>query len=1181
MSTGTASRPVYPERVLELARTDTQLRRLVPDAAVSAALTEPGQPLARVVQTALNAYADRPAFGERAYDVVVDPESGRRRRELLPRFDAISYFELHSRVKGLAGAWRNHDVHRVGPGEFVCILGFSGTDYATVELACIYTEAVSLPLQSSLAGMDLDGILIDTTPVAVAATMDDLGLAAELAGRHPSIRSVIAFDYDPRIDDDRERFEAARTELAQVRSAAQLVSLDELIAFGDFLPWEPLPGSGHDERMCLLVHSSGSTGTPKGAIIVERLAKIQFAPGPLLVPVVRLVFAPMNHFMGRASVFTALARGGTAYFTAHSDMSTLFEDFQLVRPTEAAMFPRVMEMVHRRFLSEVARRSSAEGVDMADVRAEVMAQMRTYLGDRIALISTGSAPSTPAVRQFMLDCFPVTMIENYGSTETPAGVTRNGLVNRPTVIEYRLRDVPELGYYTTDHPYPRGELLVKTTSMIPGYFKRPEATAALFDADGFLMTGDVMEERGPDHLVYIDRRNDVMKLSQGEFVAVGNVGAAVENGSELIHQIFLYGNSARAFLLAVVVPNMELVAGVLGSDPDAEQLKGLLRAELQKVAETENLRSFEIPRDFIVEREPFSHENGLLSSLHKRMRPNLARRYGERLEQMYADIERKQNEDLAGLRDLTSDLSTLERIGKALEAVLGVQDVDLSTPHNFAELGGDSLAAAELSALLEDVFGVPVPVNGILSPAGNLARWAGAIDAEREDDGAQARPTVAGIHGANARQLRASDLDIGNFLSRQVLDNAPMGEPSAQSRIVLVTGATGFLGRFLCLEWMARLAPISGMVFCLVRATDHGAATHRLADAFSGDPALQRRFTELAEASLEVVVGDVGEPRLGLSDEQFDRLAREVDRIVHPAALVNHMLDYEDMFEPNVVGTAELIGLALTNRQKTFDFISSLAAASLVDRSVGNDEDTPLRQHVTLSGDYSTGYGASKWAAELLLHSAHRRFGLPVNVYRGDMMLPHRRYQGQLNAPDIFVRLLSSLIVTGLAPQSFYDPVSAASHARPHYDGLPVDFIAAALTDMSPEQHRDVRTYHVINHHDDGISLDTFVDWINAAGYRVERIPDHQDWLQRFESRLNTLPPAARQRSSLAVLDSLRKPYKFGEPVADSKRFQDAVRHHAAEATVPHLSRDYIVKCLADMARMGLIPAPKQAEVTD
>ena len=121
------------------------------------------------------------------------------------------------------------------------------------------------------------------------------------------------------------------------------------------------------------------------------------------------------------------------------------------------------------------------------------------------------------------------------------------------MIDYKLVDVPELGYFLTDKPYPRGELLVKTETATPGYYKRPEITAAVFDDDGYYRTGDVMAEIEHDRLAYVDRRNNVLKLAQGEFVPIAHL-EAVFAGAPLVRQIFVYGNSERANLLAVVVP---------------------------------------------------------------------------------------------------------------------------------------------------------------------------------------------------------------------------------------------------------------------------------------------------------------------------------------------------------------------------------------------------------------------------------------------------------------------------------------------------------------------------------------------------------------------------------------------------------------------------------------------------
>ncbi|SNQ51304.1 Carboxylic acid reductase [Frankia canadensis] len=1186
--------PDYARRILDLAAGDPQLQELLPDGEVTEAVFRPGQSLEDIVTTFLDGYASRPALGERDHEPVVDPATGRTVRGWQPHFGTISYRELRDRIAGLAAAWgRQHERHRVDDGEFVAFLGFSGTDYITADLATVYRRAVGIPLQSTMAPADLDQIVTNTEPAVIVATAEDLEVAAGLAATHPSVRSVVAMDYDPRVDDERDRFEAARARLSAGGTGAELITIDELIALGAGADLTP-PGThpAEDDRLRLLVHSSGSTGTPKGIIIGELYARSQFLRRTVVpLPVIRLIFAPMSHFMGRGAVYTTLSRGGTVYFTARPDMTTLFEDFALTRPTEANMFPRVLEMAHRRYLAELSRRLADRGLNTAAgtaattgngdsdgeaerIRVELLREMGvTIFGDRISTMMTGSAPTTPELRQFVAECFPAPLVDGYGTTEA-SGVTVAGRVNRAAVIDYRLRDVPELGYHSTDKPYPRGELLVKTHLGVPGYYKNPEATARLFDEDNFICTGDIMEERAPDHLVYIDRRNDVLKLAQGEFVTVGAVGNTFEAGSDVIHQIYVYGNSARAYLLAVVVPDPDRVDALLGPDAPAEKVRELVRSELARVAVESGLRSFEVPRDFLVETEPFSVENGLLSGMLKRLRPRLRDRYGPMLEELYLDLERKQNDKLVALRDPTSGLSVLDKVGKVLEASLGLADVDVTAPYSFAELGGDSLGAVAFTTLLSSVFEVDVPVNIVLSPAGNPRAWTTAIE---ELLGGRGRPTLASIHGAEvgsaSGRLVAADLDITRFLPADLLAAAATEAPAGESRTVLLTGATGFLGRFLCLEWLERVAPLGGTVICLVRARDHAGAVARLHAAFSGDAQLEGRFRALAERHLEVVVGDVSEARLGLDDATWERLAGAVDRIVHPAALVNHVLDYEYLFGPNVVGTAELIALALTGRQKWFDFVSSLAVAPFLADSPDSAEDAPLRDTITLASRYVASYGASKWAAEQLLRSAHRRYGLPVDVFRGDMMLPHTEYAGQANTSDIFVRLLYSLVSTGVAPTSFYRRDAGAPRPRAHYDGLPVDFVAASIVGLSAEERGSgFRTFHVVNtHDDDGVSLDSFVDWIEAAGHPLERIDPYEDWLRRFEERLRGLPTAQRQASSLTVLDALRTPHDADRPTVGAARFAGGVRRLPIGPEIPHLTEAFLNKCLADMRHLGLL----------
>lgn len=1166
-------------RMQELAEQDPQIKQIRPSKSVQDAIFQPDLSYDRLIQTLFEGYAERPALGERDYTIEQDEATGQNLRQLLPSFSTITYAELHTRIKGIANAWRFSQHNKVAPGDFVCILGHTGIDFVTVDLACVYAHAVSVPLQTTLVGTDLTRILADTNPAALVAGPSDLVIAARLAIEHGAIPTIITMDYDPRDDKERSQFEAAKAELGTAGVVTQIVNIKSLIECGQSFTWELLPLSTEgEERMVMLLHSSGSTGTPKGAIFPERAAKTLWRASRKQYPMVAVGYAPLNHLLGRTSVSVVLSSGGTIYFTAKTDMSTLFEDIRLVRPTYISFMPRIFELVYQHYQNEVHRRTKAGEDDTETVRERVKAQMRsTFLGDRLRGGSIGSAPTSPVVKEFMRDCFDIWLPDIYTSTEAGGtGLIMDGRVLRPPVTDYRLRDVPELGYYITDKPYPRGEFCFKSVNSLKGYYKMPEASAQLFDRDGYQCSGDIVEERAPDSVVIIDRRNDVQKLSQGEYVAVGPLGTVFEGGSSVIKQIYLYANSLRAYLLAVVVPDKEVVTNLLGDKPGETELKALIRRELQTVGRNANLRSFEVPRDFIIEWEPFSIENGLLSSILKRRRPNLKRKYSEQLEALYEELEQKQQQDIEALKDPNLSMTVLEKIITMLAANLGLQKADINIQRSYTELGGDSLGAVALSMMMEEIFDVLIPADAILSPTGSPQAWAETITAARHPENIR-KASFAGIHGKGAKEIFSKDLILDRFVDQNSLMN--VATESAQAvKTVLLTGANGFLGRFLCLEWLKKLANTNGKLICLIRARSNDAARQRLDAVFAGiDSELEAQYHHLAIKHLEVLAADVSEPLLGLKQEVFDQLAANVDRIVHPAALVNHALAYEHLFGPNVAGTAEIIRLAISQRKKPIDFISSVTVRPLLNcrEGEGDAEDSPLKDNVALSAGYAAGYGASKWAAEHLLHDAHRKYGLPVNIFRGDMMLAHQNFKGQINAADMFTRLIYSLIATGIAPESFYRSRKDGHCGKAHYDGTPVDVIAAAVIGVGDDYSNALTMFNIQNYHkDDGVSLDTVVDWIISAGYPILHIHDHRDWFARFEQKLAALPEDQRQHSSINVLGAVRRPYAPQENMPDCDHFKTLVRGLSIGPEVPHLSEAFIHKCLDDMRRLALIGKP-------
>jgi fatty acid CoA ligase FadD9 len=159
------------------------------------------------------------------------------------------------------------------------------------------------------------------------------------------------------------------------------------------------------------------------------------------------------------------------------------------------------------------------------------------------------------------------------------------------------------------------------------------------------------------------------------------------------------------------------------------------------------------------------------------------------------------------------------------------------------------------------------------------------------------------VHGKGAVKISVNDLVLEKFIDAEALaaghKAAPPVEKPENVRTVLVTGATGHLGRFLCLEWLERMAKVGGRVICIARGIDAAAARERVEAAFNtGDASLKRHFAELSNAHLEVFAGDLSEHDLGLNFTDWQLLAETVDLIVHPAALVNHVLPYASLFDP-------------------------------------------------------------------------------------------------------------------------------------------------------------------------------------------------------------------------------------------------------------------------------------------
>lgn len=338
-----------------------------------------------------------------------------------------------------------------------------------------------------------------------------------------------------------------------------------------------------------IMYTSGSTAQPKGAMMLDRrwntLATFPFLmPNPCL----HLSYAPLAHSMERQHVLTFSTRGARiVMFHGNQDpnMEDLFETFQKVKPSFVTAAPRVWEIIHSAFQVELSKmleqpevqqelknwtehKTEQEGIryyyncqtqvstwtsPQKQIEQKVMKKFKHVLGGKHEYLVTGGASTSPHILEFLKELFyPVPVYDGYGTTEC-SGIATNNITQ--SGVQMRLEDCPELGYFSTEG---RGEIVVKNDYVIPGYWKSKEANELAFTHDGFFRTGDIGEIDSEGRVKLIDRRKNILKLAQGEFVALESVENFLSK-SDFVDQIFVQGDPLMAYLVAIVVPNQKTV----------------------------------------------------------------------------------------------------------------------------------------------------------------------------------------------------------------------------------------------------------------------------------------------------------------------------------------------------------------------------------------------------------------------------------------------------------------------------------------------------------------------------------------------------------------------------------------------------------------------------------------------
>ncbi|KAL0861816.1 hypothetical protein Bca101_040934 [Brassica carinata] len=440
-------------------------------------------------------------------------------------------------------------------------------------------------------------------------------------------------------------------------------------------------------NVCTIMYTSGTSGEPKGVVLTHEAAATcvigidlcmdQFED-KMTPDDVYISFLPLAHILDRANE-EYFFRNGASVGYYHGDLNALHDDIQELKPTFIAGVPRVFERIYegiQKALQELNPRrriifyalykyklawmnrgySHSKASPMADFLA--FRKIRNQLGGRLRLLVSGGAPLSPEIEEFLRVTSCCFVIQGYGLTETLGGTTLGypdemcmlGTVGLPAVYnEIRLEEVPEMGYDPLGEN-PAGEICIRGKCLFSGYYKNPELTNEVMK-DGWFHTGDIGEILPNGVLKIIDRKKNLIKLSQGEYVALEHL-ESIYGQNPIVQDIWVYGDSFKSMLVAVIVPNQETVnrwAKGFGFNKPFEELCSLselqehILLELKSTAEKNMLSKFEYIKAVTVETKPFDIERGLVTATLKNQRKNLLKFYQVQIEGMYRKLASKRS----------------------------------------------------------------------------------------------------------------------------------------------------------------------------------------------------------------------------------------------------------------------------------------------------------------------------------------------------------------------------------------------------------------------------------------------------------------------------------------------------------------------------------------------------------
>jgi amino acid adenylation domain-containing protein/thioester reductase-like protein len=608
-----------------------------------------------------------------------------------------------------------------------------------------------------------------------------------------------------------------------------------------------------------------------------------------------------------------------------------------------------------------------------------------------------------------------------------------------------------------------GEVYIGGDGLARGYLNRPEMNQERFIPDPFsskpnarlYKTGDLARYLPNGNIQFIGRVDHQVKI-RGYRIELGDIETALSEypGVKEAAVIVREDSLSEKRLVAYVTSKASSteIGPMLQSSNGSVQYKasGILIPQIRLFLK-EKLPEYMVPSAFVLMEAMPLTPNGKIDRralpIPSQERPELA----EVLVLPRNPIEEK----LANLWSYILDIQ-----------LIGIHD-------NFFDLGGNSLLVAKMASQVEETFQLELPLSCLFET-----------------------PTIAGLAQSieNAQYLNAEidrsnqpDLQADSVLDPTIFPEAHFVESTQEPQNIFLTGATGFLGAFLLDELLRKT---QANIYCLVRCPILEVGKEKLQRNLKHYSLLQYAHSD----RIIPVLGDLSQPLLGLSPQQFNELASQMDVIYHNGAFVNLIYPYAPLRNANVLGTQEILRLASQVKVKPVHYISTLDVfhSSHYENKMLSEQDD-FAGYAGPDG----GYAQSKWVAEKLVMAAYER-GIPTTIYRPGMIIGHSQ-TGVSNTEDMVGRLIKGLIQLESSPKIDLQ-----------MNLTPVDYVSQSIVHLSRQQTSWGQAFHLSNPHT--LLLEQLAYYIQSLGYKMQPL-SYDRWYQKLLGpgidRQNALSPFA------------------------------------------------------------------------